>query len=101
VATKRREEERRGKAVVTEIAPLGEFTLAENAHQKYELRCDSELIQEFRAYYSDAELVHSTAAARVNAAIGGHIPRAQLEAEIDGYGLSPRLRARLLAAARR
>jgi len=99
-ASKLREEERRGKVVATEIAPLGGFTLAEDYHQKYELRCDADLIGEFKAFYTDAQLVNSTAAARVNAAIGGHIPRAQLRAEIDGYGLSPRLKERLLLSAR-
>lgn len=100
LASKVREEDRRGKALETEIAPLREFTLAEDYHQKYELRCDGDLIGEFRAFYGDAQLVHSTAAARVNAAIGGHIPRAQLQAEIEGYGLSAKARERLLHAAR-
>src|SRR5438093_8951999 len=49
---------------ISEIAPLREFTLAEDYHQKYELRSDSELIEEFRAIYTDAQFVNSTAAMR-------------------------------------
>ena len=98
--SKAREEQRRGVKVATEIAPLGQFTPAEDYHQKYELRCDSELSREFAAIYTDAQLMNSTAAMRVNAAVGGHVPAAQLRAEIDGYGLSAKARDRLLRSAR-
>ena len=84
----------------TEILPFSGFTLAEDYHQKYELRCDAEMTKEFAAVFSDAQLVDSTAAARVNAALSGHVPAAQLRAEIDGYGLSAKARDRLLRSAR-
>ncbi len=93
---KAQEEKRRGKAIVTEIAPLREFTLAEDYHQKYELRNERELMKEFAAIYTDAELVNSTAATRVNSAVGGHLKGDLLRAEIDRYGLSPEGRERLL-----
>jgi len=98
--SKASEEQRRGKAVVTEIAPLREFTIAEDYHQKFELRNDRELLGEFAAIYTEAELVNSTAAARVNSVIGGHLKGELLQAEIDTYGLSPAGRERLLAYAR-
>lgn len=98
--SKAREERRRGSTLETEIAPLREFTLAEDYHQKYELRSDSELIEEFRAIYTDAQFVNSTAAMRVNAALGGHVKDALLRAEVDRYGLSPKARERLLGAGR-
>jgi len=98
--TKAREEERRGKAIVTEVAPLREFTLAEAYHQKYELRNERDLMKEFAAIYTDAEFVDSTAAARVNAAVAGHLKGDRLRAEIDRYGLSTEGRERLLRTAR-
>jgi peptide-methionine (S)-S-oxide reductase len=98
--SKAREEERRGAKIVTEIAALREFTPAEAYHQKYELRCDSDLIREFQAVYTDEKLMNSTAAMRVNAAISGFVPAAQLRAEIDGYGLSAKAQERLLRSAR-
>ena len=98
--SKAREEQRRGSKVATEIAPLREFTPAENYHQKYELRSDSELAREFAAIYTDTQLMNSTAAMRVNAALCGFVPAAQLREEIDGYGLSPKARERLLRTAR-
>jgi peptide-methionine (S)-S-oxide reductase len=98
--SKAREEQRRGAKVATEIAPLGGFTPAEDYHQKYELRCDSELAKEFAAIYTDTQLMNSTAAMRVNAALCGHVPVAQLRVEIDGYGLSAKARDRLLRSAR-
>ncbi|HXX93313.1 MAG TPA: hypothetical protein VEN81_06745 [Planctomycetota bacterium] len=44
--------------------------------------------------------MNSTAAMRVNAAVCGFVPAAQLRAEIDRYGLSAGARERLLRAAR-
>jgi len=96
VASKEREEKKRGKAVQTEIAPAGEFTLGEDYHQKYELKHDAQLLGEFQAYYpNEADLVGSTAAARANAIVGGHGSPA-LRDEIDRYGLSPSGKKRLL-----
>jgi peptide-methionine (S)-S-oxide reductase len=78
-----------GKAVKTQILRLTDFTLAEDYHQKYELRCTEGLIEEFRALYPDAaDFRNSTAAARVNGYIAGKGTRAQLEAEIGRLGLS-------------
>ena len=44
--------------------------------------------------------MNSTAAARVNAAVAGHLKGDRLRAEIDRYGLSPEGRERLLRYAR-
>jgi methionine-S-sulfoxide reductase len=76
--------------VVTEILPAGEFYLAEAYHQKYFLRARPELFGEFNAIYpSLADLVASTAAARVNGYAAGYGTRAGLKAELPGLGLSP------------
>jgi peptide-methionine (S)-S-oxide reductase len=88
-------------AVKTPILPVGTFTLAEDYHQKYELRNDDVAGKELRALFAtDGEFVASTAAARANAAVAGAFPRERLLREIDRYGLSERARARLLAYTR-
>jgi len=89
LASKARMEEKLGAAVKTAVLPIGKFTLAEDYHQKYELRCNAELMKEFAAIYPAAkDFVHSTAAARVNSYIGGSGTMEQLGKEIDLLGLS-------------
>ena len=90
-----------GAKIHTVFRPLDEFTLAEEYHQKYYLRNDTELFREIRTMYPvDRDLVNSTAAARVNGYLGGFGMRRQFEAEIESLGLSlvgqKRLRERLL-----
>jgi methionine-S-sulfoxide reductase len=79
-----------GKPLYTEIMPYTEFYLAEDYHQKYRLRGEKDLLNEFRALYpEEEEFINSTAVARVNGYLGGNGSLAQLQAEIDGLGLSP------------
>lgn len=95
-ASKARLEKRLGTPVKTPILPLGEFTLAEDYHQKYYLK-QWPLFSEFQAIYPDAaSLTASTAAARVNGYIGGDGNAEQLKREIDGLGLSAESRSQLL-----
>lgn len=83
--------------VFTEILPAGEFTLAEEYHQKYYLRQMPHLLAEFGAIYETSEaLAASTAAARVNGYIAGFGSLADLQAEVDGLGLSPTARQKLV-----
>ena len=92
--------EKRG-AVKTPILPVGTFTRAEDYHQKYELRNESELSKELAALFgSDGEFVDSTAVARANAAVAGVLPRERLLKEVDRYGLGEAGRKRLLAYAK-
>lgn len=84
--------------VSTEILPAGEFTLAEDYHQKYYLRQMPDLLAEFSAIYPTREaLVASTATARVNSYVAGYGTLAELQSGIDGLGLSPSARQKLTA----
>jgi peptide-methionine (S)-S-oxide reductase len=81
-------EKKRGKFIVTEISAAREFTVAEDYHQKYVLRSNRELLAEFEAIYPKAaDLMNSTAAARVNAWLSGH-PGKHAKDEIEKLGLS-------------
>ena len=87
--------------VKTPLLPVGTFTIAEDYHQKYELRNEPELGPAFASMFpTDAAFVASTAVARANAAVGGALSRALLLREIDRYGLSTAGRERLLAYAK-
>lgn len=89
LASKARLEEKLGKPVKTAILPLGKFTLAEDYHQKYELRSTADLLKEFKAIFTDEkEFLNSTAAARVNGYLAGRGTKEQLQKEIDLLGLS-------------
>ena len=97
-ASNRAMEERLGR-VFTEVLLYEHFYLAEDYHQKYRLRADRVLREEFAVFYPDeADFRESTAAARVNGYLDGWGTRAELEEEIDSFGLSERARERLRAA---
>lgn len=99
--TMAREAARLGAVLYTALEPYTGFTLAEDYHQKYKLRNETVLLRELQAMLpSEADLVGSTAAARINGLLAGYGTRAQLEAEIDSYGLSPTARQRLLGRVR-
>ena len=90
------ESERIHRRVTTEILPAAEFTHAERYHQKFALRGDSALLQEFRAVYpGDKEFTGSTAAARLNGYVAGYGSLRQLEAEMKSLGLSEAGKQRL------
>ncbi|MFB6183746.1 MAG: peptide-methionine (S)-S-oxide reductase MsrA [Haloarculaceae archaeon] len=58
--------------VETDVEPYETLSLAEDYHQKYHLRSDSELLARFQHEYTPEQLVNSTAAARINAVAGGY-----------------------------
>ena len=102
LASKARMEEKLGKPIKTAILPLTTFWLAEDYHQKYELRCTADLLKEFKAIFpSEKDFVNSTAAARVNSYISGQGTAQQLKSEIDLLGLSAEGKKRLQSYVKR
>jgi len=91
------EESRRNKKIQTEILPFDRFYLAEDYHQKYQLRQRRQMMTEFKAIYSrNIDFVNSTAAARVNGYVGGHGKPEEIMANIERLGLSGASQKRLL-----
>jgi peptide-methionine (S)-S-oxide reductase len=85
-----------GKTVHTEVLPYGRFYAAEDYHQKYYLRGHRQILRQFQQYYPQAaDLMNSTAAARVNGYIGGHGTAAAYKADIDRLGVSAAAREEL------
>jgi peptide-methionine (S)-S-oxide reductase len=88
-----------GCRIYTQILPAPPFYLAEDYHQKYLLRQSRELMDQLALLYPDlADFVDSTAAARVNGYLGGHMTLADLRSELDDLGLSAEAQEALLEA---
>ena len=95
--TKALVERRTNKKIQTEILPFSQFYLAEDYHQKYQLRQRRQLMTEFKAMYPrDIDFVNSTAAARVNGYVGGNGEPEEIAANIESLGLSTAAQKRLL-----
>ncbi len=86
--------------IKTTTVPIGDFTLAEDYHQKYALQSNWVFFNEFRAIYPDFwDLVDSMAAMRVNAYLDGFGTAEQLQDELGELGLSASAQEHLLSAA--
>ena len=82
--------------------PFVKFYLAEDYHQKYQLRRHHNLMREFKAMYPrDIDFIHSTAAARVNGYVGGYGKSEAIDETIEKLGLSTAGREQLLAISKR
>jgi peptide-methionine (S)-S-oxide reductase len=77
-------EKANGGEIYTLIQPLTQFYWAEDYHQKYYLRQEPELMQEF----DRTQFVNSTVAARVNGYLAGFGNFSNLKGEIRDFGLS-------------
>ena len=89
LASKAAMEQKIGRPVKTEVAPLRTFTMAEDYHQKYILKQNYDLKAEMtRIYPSHGDFVASPAVARLNGYAGGNGSRKQLLQDIDRLGLS-------------
>ncbi len=92
----------RGVKVHTLVAKAGTFYLAEDYHQKHELRRHKELVAEYLAVYPGlGGFVNSTATTRVNGYLGGHGSLAGLRRDLPRLGLSASAAGRLLEAGER
>jgi peptide-methionine (S)-S-oxide reductase len=88
--SKAREEKRLKGRIVTNSLYIGEFTRAEDYHQKYVLRQEHDLLTELMTIYpNEKDFVDSTAAARINGYLDGYGTPAELQADLPGFGLSP------------
>ncbi|GCF14539.1 methionine sulfoxide reductase [Haloarcula mannanilytica] len=81
-------EARTGKSVETPIESLDRFYLAEDYHQKYELRSTPVVADELEDIYGDA-FVDSTVAARLNGFVAGHGDSDEREALFAQLDLPP------------
>jgi peptide-methionine (S)-S-oxide reductase len=81
-------ESRTGQSVETAIEALDRFTLAEDYHQKYELRSTPVVADELEDIYGGA-FVDSTVAARLNGFVAGHGDKDDREALFADLDLSP------------
>ncbi|MFC7020294.1 MULTISPECIES: peptide-methionine (S)-S-oxide reductase MsrA [Haloarcula] len=79
---------RTGKSVATAVETLSRFTLAEDYHQKYELRSTPVVSDELEALLGDG-FVDSTVAARLNGFVAGHGDTDQREALLAALDLPP------------
>jgi peptide-methionine (S)-S-oxide reductase len=88
--------------IYTEIAPATQFYLAEDYHQKYMLRQSSGLMRVYAGIFpTTADLIHSTAVARVNGYINGYADVATIQATLPQLGLSATDQQSLLNMAKR
>lgn len=101
IAAKAEAEKALGIPLTADIVPVVHFTVAEDYHQKYYLRENPALMRDFRRLCtSDEDFRESTAAARVNAALGGQASRASLQPVLESLGLSSTGLADLLSGIR-
>jgi peptide-methionine (S)-S-oxide reductase len=89
-ASRDREKLRRQTPLTTEILPLDAFYRAENYHQKYYLRRETDLLLQLQRFYpASRDLIDAPSAARINGYIGGFGSAETLAHQAEHLGLSP------------
>ena len=102
IESKRQEEAKLGRKIVTEVIPFMEFYLAEAYHQKYYLQQEQDIMKELSAIYpATGDFIASTAVARLNGYAGGYGEAETLQDELNEFGLSAAGKERLLEIADR
>jgi methionine-S-sulfoxide reductase len=82
--SKQTEEASLGCQVYTEILPFSEFYLAEDYHQKYHLQQVPDFMEELASIYPNfADFMDSTAVARINGYVGGHVTFHELQEQLN------------------
>lgn len=95
--TKEREEERLKKKIYTTLVPYTVFYSAEDYHQKYYLRQQSDIMSDFNRMYPNArDFMNSTAAARINGYVAGYGSPSRLKTELGSFGLTSEGNRRLM-----
>jgi peptide-methionine (S)-S-oxide reductase len=90
------EEKESGKTAKTPVLPAPRFWLAEDYHQKYQLRHDKDLLRALLGPdWTDRGLRDSTVAARVNGWLSGYGTPEEIAAEVKDLGLGEEARAAL------
>lgn len=77
-----------GGEIYTLVEPLSAFYLAEDYHQKYYLRQETELLKEFDRTCDRQQFINSSIAAKVNGYVAGFGTLSNLQSEIKNFGLS-------------
>ncbi len=97
-STQLEEEIKRGRPIKTEIVPAARFYRAEDYHQKWQLRRNKAILDEYQKLFPQLkDFVDSTAVTRVNGYLAGHGSSDQLEKELPKLGLSERAKDKLRA----
>jgi methionine-S-sulfoxide reductase len=90
-----------GRRIYTEIVPFDRFFLAEDYHQKFDLRQDRSIAEHYRSIYPAlSDFVDSTATTRLNGYLGGNGTRDQLLSELESLGLPEEAHKSLLERVR-
>lgn len=89
--TQEQQSEETGRKIQTVIVPYREFYLAEAYHQKYCLKMEKDILEEYRKFYPDwKDMTDSTSAARVNGYLAGEGDPSIFAMEEQLLGLSER-----------